>query len=375
MDKKILIFSTSYYPNFGGAEVAIKELTDRLPEFSFQMVCARLRPGLPKNERIGNVQIHRVGFGSTFDKYFLPFVGPLCGLRLVKTGTPVWSMMASYAGLASLFYSWIRPKTKLLLTLQEGDPLETYAKKLGPFAFLQSMLFKRADHVQAISRFLGEWAVRGGFKSQPEIIPNGVDIKKFSLNMDATRRNAIRSGFGFGSEDIVLMTASRLSLKNAIDDVIRALPMMPERCKFLIAGLGEDEAMLKALVHSFGLDSRVVFAGYRNQDELPELFHASDIFIRPSLSEGQGIAFLEAMAAEIPMIATPVGGIPDFLTDGETGIFCQPRNPESIAKAVDRLLAEPGLRERIVANGAKLVRERYDWDRIVEKMRQLFHSL
>jgi glycosyltransferase involved in cell wall biosynthesis len=236
-------------------------------------------------------------------------------------------------------------------------------------------LFKRANRVQAISRFLGAWATSNGFRGTVDIIPNGVDIVSFTKSIDGMRRKQIRDGFGFADDDIVLVTASRLSLKNATDDIIRALPQLPPRCKLLILGVGEDEQMLRKLVDGLGLKERVVFAGYRSHAELPELLRSSEIFIRPSLSEGLGNSFLEAMAAEIPIIATPVGGIPDFLVEGETGVFCQPRDPKSISKAVERLLAEPGLRVRVVQNGARLVRERYDWDQIGRRMQSILESL
>lgn len=375
MDKRVLIFSTAFYPVVGGAEVALKELTDRMPSIQFDLVCARLQEGLPDVERMGNVLVHRVGFGKSYDKYLLPFIGSRKALKLVPDRTPVWSMMASYAGFASLFYCWVRPISKMLLTLQEGDPLEKYSRRLGPLVFLQRGLFRYANRVQAISRFLGEWAVKNGFCGTVDVIPNGVDIASFAKPLDAARRKQIREMFGFGENDIILVTASRLSLKNAVDDVIRAIPLLGARCKFLVIGVGEDEAMLRTLVEQLGVKERVVFAGYRSHAELPELLRSSEIFIRPSLSEGLGNSFLEAMASEIPIIGTPVGGIPDFLVDGETGVFCQPRNPESIARAVEKLMEEPGLRERVVQNGARLVRERYDWDLIAGKVRAILESL
>jgi len=375
MDKRILIFSTAFYPVVGGAEVALKELTDRMPSIRFDLVCARLKKGLPDHEMIGNVEVHRIGLGYSLDKYLLPFLGPLCAFRFTPAGTAVWSMMASYAGFASLFYCWMRPKSKMLLTLQEGDPLEKYSRRLGPFVFLQRMVFRRANRVQAISKFLGEWAIGNGFWGTVDVVPNGVDTINFSKPVHLERRTHLREMFGFEENDIVLVTASRFSLKNAIDDVIRALPLLPLRCKFLIIGIGEDEAMLRALVEEVGMQYRVVFAGYRTHGELPELLRSSEIFIRPSLSEGLGNSFLEAMAAEIPIIGTSVGGIPDFLVDGETGVFCQSRDPESIAKAVERLIEEPGLRERVVQNGSRVVRERYDWDQIGRSMQGILESL
>jgi glycosyltransferase involved in cell wall biosynthesis len=119
----------------------------------------------------------------------------------------------------------------------------------------------------------------------------------------------------------------------------------------------------------------VEFLGFVEHKEMMKYFEKADIFIRPSLSEGLGTAFLEAMAAEVPVIATPVGGIPDFLKDGETGLFCEVNNPRSIAEKVKILLDNKELREKIIFNAKKLVEENYDWNSIAEKMKSILNQL
>ena len=374
MKQRVLIFATTYFPLVGGAEVAMREVTNRLPDFDFHLVCARVQPGLASTERIGNITVHRVGFGHPFDKYLLPILGPIKAFFLDRAPI-IWSLMASYGGFAALVYTWIRPRTKMLLTLQEGDPLEHYAKRVGALKFLHEKIFARADAVQSISRFLADWARKMGFKGEPVVIPNGVDVEKFSRKLPVGSRGELRKSFGFSESDVVLVTASRLSLKNGIDDLIRSLAFLPPNVKCLIAGDGEDAEKLRVLAEKKGLANRVVFLGSRSHDELPGILQASDIFVRASLSEGLGNSFLEAMATGIPIIGTPVGGIPDFLTDGETGVFCQPRDPESVAAAVRRIQEEPGLRERLIANGERLVRAQYDWNGIANRMREMLMSL
>ena len=110
--------------------------------------------------------------------------------------------------------------------------------------------------------------------------------------------------------------------------------------------------------------------------DLPGYLKICDIFIRPSLSEGLGNSFLEAMVAGIPVIATPVGGIPDFLFDPEknpdkesTGLFCEIRNPESIAKQVLRLIENSELRARIINNAKAMTIKKYDWDKIAQEFK------
>jgi glycosyltransferase involved in cell wall biosynthesis len=81
------------------------------------------------------------------------------------------------------------------------------------------------------------------------------------------------------------------------------------------------------------------------------------------------------MAARLPVIATPVGGIPDFLTDNETGVFCSPDNPQSIAKAVNKILGDENLKTQIVKNAYERVVLRYDWNHISELMKQVFDKV
>ncbi|MFA4954199.1 MAG: glycosyltransferase family 4 protein [Patescibacteria group bacterium] len=370
----VIIFATTYFPLVGGAEVALKEVTDRLPDWSFDLVCAKIQPGLATSEKIGNVTVHRVGFGKPYDKFLLPFLGVWRALRLGKADG-IWSLMASYGGFTALVYTWFKPRTKFLLTLQEGDPLEHYAKRAGKLEFLHQRVFRRADAVQAISRFLGEWATRMGFKGTPQIVPNGVDIVNFTRPITPEKRAELRRGFGFAPDDIILVTASRLSLKNGVDDLIRSLLFLPPQYKALIAGSGEDGDKLRVLTQQKGLSERVKFLGQRGHAELPEILHSGDIFVRASLSEGLGNSFLEAMAVGLPIIGTPVGGIPDFLTDGETGVMCQPRDPESIARAALRIVNESSLRAKLVEKGAALVKEKYGWEGIAKNIGSILQNL
>jgi glycosyltransferase involved in cell wall biosynthesis len=377
MSNRVLIFSTAYYPLVGGAEIAIKEITDRLPDWKFDMVTARIQPGLASKEQIGNITVHRVGFGKSFDKYLLPILGVIKAVRVApaKDIQIIWPMMASFGGFAALIYTWIRPKTKMMLTLQEGDPPEYIIKRVGPFKPLFLRIFKRADAIQVISNFLANWGKEMGFKGEPVVIPNGVNIPHFSKQITPEERHTLRSNFGFADQDTVLVTASRLVLKNGTDDIIKSLGSLPENYKALIIGDGDDRQMLENLAKENQLKSRVVFLGQRDHAELPALIQSADIFIRPSLSEGLGNSFLEAMAAGLPIIGTPVGGIPDFLVDGETGVFCEPQNPESIATATRRIQEESGLRDKLIRQGASLVAEQYNWNQIAVKMEDIFKGL
>lgn len=361
--KKILIFSTAYYPLVGGAEVAVKEITDRINDIQFDMVTLRLDKKSPKFEKNCNVNVYRIN-GT---KLLFPFFSFLKAIKLHKKNNydAIWAMMAAYAGFGALFFKLFHPKIPYLLTLQEGDPLD-YIKKKVRFVYpLFKKIFTKADFIQAISNYLADWAKDMGAKCPIEVVPNGVDIEKFKIQS---------SKFKVKKEKI-LITTSRLVKKNAVGDVIEAMQYLPENVKFWIIGEGPERKNYELLITNYKLQNRVEFFGYLPHKEIIGYLHKADIFIRPSLSEGMGNSFIEAMAAGVPVIATPVGGIPDFLKDGATGLFCEVNNPKSIAEKVKIYLENNGLREKIIANAQKMVSEKYDWNLIAGKMKSIFNKL
>ncbi len=379
MKKKILIFSTAYFPLVGGAEVALKEIIQGLPEYDFDIVTARMKKNLSRVETMETGTVYRMGIGVPwFDKLLLAVCGGMYGQRLHTKNSyaAVWSMMASYGGFAALS---LKKKTHLpfLLTLQEGDPIEYILHKVRLVRHRFNQIFTHADGLQAISTYLMKWGENMGFQGPvKEIVPNGVDVSRFTKKFSNEEILTVRKNFGFREDAVVLVTASRLVTKNGVADVIRALTHLPPQICFVICGVGELEDSLHALAKELHVDSRVVFLGNVSHQELPKILRASDIFIRASLTEGLGNSFLEAMAVGLPTIGTPVGGIPDFLTDGETGFFCEPQSPESIAKTVTRILElTPQEKTMIHEKAMKIILEKYNWQYICVRMRCIFDAL
>ena len=385
MAKKILIFSTAYLPLVGGAEIAVKELTDRLVGFDFDLITARLDSKLAKKEKIGRITVHRVGSGRELDKFLLPILGLIKAVKLNKINNYkiIWSIMASQASIAAAFFKIIFSDKKLVLNLQEGDEeehLKRYALNIDLLYKIlirpwHLLVFKKADYITAISADLKNRAEKNKVKATMEIIPNGVNIKQFSEDRKTEDLTALKNKLGKLENDKFIITTSRLVLKNAVDDVIKALEYLPANIKFLILGVGPDENSLKLLVKNLKLENRVLFLGRIDQKDLLRYLKISDIFVRPSLSEGLGISFLEAMAAGLPIIATPVGGIVDFLHDGQTGLLCEVRNPKSIAEKTKIYLENKELTEAIKINAREMVEKNYNWDLIAEKMGNIFDKL
>ncbi len=397
--KKVLIFSLVYYPkHIGGAEVAIKEITDRISPYDieFHMVTNRFDSTLPKVEKIGNVLVHRIGiaienpeikdlkkFPLHLNKVLFQFAAARKASELHKKYKydAVWSMMAHSTGVPGGLFKKKHPDVKYILTLQEGDPPEYIEQKMKPFGKLFKEAFTRADTIQVISTFLGKWAKRMGYVGDIELVPNAVNTGHFSQTYSEGELKPIREKLNKKEGDVFVITTSRLVKKNAVDDVIKALPHLPKNVKFIILGTGPDEDILKKLAEKLGVESRAQFVGFVDHSEMPKYLKVSDIFIRPSLSEGFGSSFVEAFAAEIPVIATQEGGIADFLFDPErnpdkpsTGRAVDTRDPEGIARAVKLFIEDKEKTQEIVKNAKELAFSKYDWNTITKIMKERVFS-
>lgn len=377
--KKILIFSLAYYPkHIGGAEVAIREITDRLPNdtYEFHMLTLRFENDAPKEERIGNVHVHRVGGGAGYlSKMLFILQAAFAALALHKKHRfqGMWAMM-SYMLFPIVITRVLGVRVPYALSLQEGDPFEHVFKR--PHVALLSPLlkygFRHARVTQAISTYLSSWATAMGYRSSVEVIPNGADMKTIDSFTSAEVAEVARS-FGKKDGDVFLVTASRLVEKNAVDDVIRALPELPQNVSFVVIGTGKDEAALKALAQKEGVASRVRFLGFVEQAQIGKYLKAADIFVRPSRSEGMGNSFIEAMAARLPVIGTQVGGIADFLFDEKrnpnvpaTGWAVDANAPKDIVRAVLAILENPEKTQAVVAHARSVVEVTYDWKTIAD---------
>lgn len=386
---RILIFSLAYLPFMGGAEYEIREVTDRLGgRFDFDMVTYRFDSSWPKEEKIGNINIFRVGRGKNSKEYYgrplakilFVFQAVIKAARLHRKHhyCLTWAMMAAYAGVVGLFFKWLRPKIPFLLTLEEGDSEEHILNRVGLFYPLWSQIFKKADYVQAESNFLAGFGRRHGAKAPVEVIPNGVDVSRFTQEFPAEESAKLRQQLNIFPEDKVVITTSRLVPKNAIDVLIKSIAEV--RLKFpnlkcLILGIGKDEQTLKDLQKNLGLEKEIIFAGEIPHREIPRYLKIVDIFVRASRSEGMGNSFIEAMAAGLPIIGTDVGGIPDFLHERETGLFVKVDDHKDLAQKILLLLRDESLRQKLIRQGKDLAINHYSWDKIAQRLGEVFSNL
>ena len=252
--KKILIFSLSYYPNVGGAEVAIKEITDRIvpTDITFHLICNRYDSTVPKVEKKGNVLVHRVGFCSFSYVGKILFV-PLAAMKAFALHRThrfdgLWAMML-YMTFPIALMRVVGVRIPYVVSLQEGEPFGHVFERwhIKPFLPLVRYGMRHAATVQAISSFLGTWTSSLNFHGPVEIIPNGVHIAHFSQTYSVNALAKTRAELKSAAGDIVLVHVGRMVGKNGIDYIIRALAHLPANVSFVQIGAGPDEDKLKQL--------------------------------------------------------------------------------------------------------------------------------
>lgn len=371
MTKKIrlIIFTTSYYPFVGGAEIAVQEVGRRLAgRFDICIVTSRFSRKLPKHEARPEGNVIRVGMGSRFDKWLLPLLGCFVGLRQIRRGqTVLWGMDIGQGSGAALLCKVLERRCPFVLTIEYGYGDARLARgRFGAIGIALRWMLACADEVTVISSYLEDVATAYGYRGSCALIHNGVDTDLFGRGASEKQKDL---------DAPTIITVSRLVEKNGVDTLIRAIGMVKKktgvaRCHIL--GDGPERPRLEQLARNLGLQNEIKFFGNVPYEKLPVFLHEATVFVRLSRSEGMGNSFVEALAAGIPVIGTEVGGIPDIITDGATGLFAKVDDPDDAAEKIIRLLQDPGLGRSIVENGKKMLHERFLWDSIAKKYEEIF---
>lgn len=382
--KKILIFSLAYYPSHvSGAEAAIYEVTSRIDpsEIEFHIITLLFDTNALREEQIGNIHVHRIGFGGAYlSKILYVPLAAWTARRLHKKlqFDALWSVM-TYMLLPVVLAKFIGVRIPHVLTLQDGDPYNKVFNRwfVKPVVPLLDYGFKTTSAIQAISSYLAEWPKKRGSDVPVEIIHNGANPRDIKAEFDQFVIETLCEELGKEESDIFLMNTARLVHQKAFDDTIRALSDLPENIKLVLVGGGTDEDDLKALADELDVRDRTIFVGSVDRSVVSNYRQVADIFVGPSRSEGLGNAFLSAMASKIPVVATQEGGLAEFIFDGKrnpdhptTAWVVDPDSPTQIAEAVKDILAHPDKVKEVTENARKMVLEKYNWDIIAQHMKE-----
>ena len=205
------------------------------------------------------------------------------------------------------------------------------------------------------------------------VIPNAIDLEKFNLEVDTDR---VRSKYALPYEKVVLFVG-RLTPQKGAEYLIRAAPMILERhpeAKIVIAGDGWLREDLETLAKRVDKTGKILFTGFLSDRELIEIMLCADVLVVPSVYEPFGIVALEGMAAGVPVVASEIDGLAEIVKNEKTGVTVYPRNSDSIAWGVNRVLSDPGYAKWLSKNAKEYVQKTYNWQITAEKTISLYHE-
>jgi glycosyltransferase involved in cell wall biosynthesis len=207
--------------------------------------------------------------------------------------------------------------------------------------------------------------VRPGIPAVPVLEPAAKD----------EQRAAARARWGISPECFVVSAIGRLSTEKRFDlylEVCSELAALLPEARFLLVGGGKQEASLRALAARLGLGERVIFTGLTR--DMPGIYAATDLVMITSDTEGLPHVLLESMARGIPVVSTAVGGIPELVVSGQSGLLVPPGDRQALVKAAKQIHDDPGLAARLSAGGREVARQ-LTLDNLVSGVEAVYRKL
>jgi len=245
------------------------------------------------------------------------------------------------------------------------------ARKFPWVAPVLRFLVGRSDAVVANSGFTAG-RVRALRDARVEVVPYGSPLPAFEGQAEPFAKTPRR-----------ILFVGRHIERKGIPFLIRAMEKLenPADWELRIVGTGDVTEELKAEAANSAQAERIVFTGKLSSGELAREYLGADLFVLPAIvdskgdTEGLGVVLIEAVAAGLPLVASDVGGIPDVVTDGETGLLVPEKDPVALARAFERLASDPALRAKVVAGAKSRCAELFSWENVVARLLGIYAAL
>ncbi|HDH31697.1 MAG TPA: glycosyltransferase family 1 protein [Candidatus Wolfebacteria bacterium] len=372
--KKLTIYITQIgHPNFrGGGNIVAHNLSEYFSKRGHKVTTIYLTPKellseKPKTEynivlrknsiipivnclivakiikKLSKVEIPDVVISLGYEGFFIPHIKSKL-LFIAASHSP----FLRYIGFKELFLSW-----KWLNPLNLGKWFFCFS------LFLNRLTKLKADFVQCLCEF-GAEQCRVVYKvpnNKIFIISNGINIKRFFIQLVSQKKN-------------ILFVGGSVEYKG-LDILIRALPIIIKKYSdielIIIGEMDKREKTLRQLVGKLDVSSNISWQGLVSQDKMAGFYQKAYLTVLPSRLDLFPITALEAMSSGIPLVATNVGGLPEIIEDGVSGLIINKEDSEELATAIIKLLDDPKKAEEMGKKGREIVEQKFTWEKVVEK--------
>ncbi|MBI3193093.1 MAG: N-acetyl-alpha-D-glucosaminyl L-malate synthase BshA [Ignavibacteriae bacterium] len=362
------------YPTYGGSGVVASELGKALAERGHEIHFISYAMPMRLDSFIGNIFYHEVEFAS-YPLFEFPLYTPALASKIVEVAKfeKIDIIHAHYAiphaTSAYLAKQILGDHLKIVTTLHGTD---ITLVGLEP-SFLPVMKFsiEQSDGVTAVSRFLKEKTLTNyNIEKDITVITNFVDINKYKkIYTPDVRKRVAPEG------EKVLVHVSNFRAVKRVQDVIRIFDVVRKKiqAKLLLVGDGPERSNCELLCRELGIEHDVQFLG--KQSEIVCLLSSSDLFLMPSQSESFGLSALEAMACELPVVSSSVGGLPELVVHGETGYIAEIGDIERMAKYSIELLTNDSRYKMFASNARKRAVEKFNKELIVNQYEEHYQQV
>ncbi|HLX11321.1 MAG TPA: N-acetyl-alpha-D-glucosaminyl L-malate synthase BshA [Bacteroidota bacterium] len=362
------------YPTYGGSGVLASELGKALAERGHRIHFISYAMPMRLNGFMGNIIYHEVEI-SSYPLFDFPLYTPALASKIVEvTRFEKLDLLHAHYAIphatsAYLAKQMLGGELKIVTTLHGTDitlvGLEPSYQSVMKFSIEQS------DGVTAVSRFLKEKTLTNyNIQKEIEVIPNFIDPRKYR-RVDAT---AIREKIAPKGEK-VMVHVSNFRLVKRVPDVLRIFQAVREKIpsKLILIGDGPDRSACEMLARELKIEKDVSFVG--KQTEIVPLLSASDLFLMPSQSESFGLSALEAMACDLPVVSSSVGGLPELVVHGETGYIAEIGDIDRMSRYAIELFTNETKYKMFAEASRKRAHETFGVDKIVDQYEQYYRTV
>jgi len=381
MKKILFIISKS---EMGGAQRFLYELVTHLDPEKYEISVAAGRNGkLFEKLAAKNIKTFKIkNFSNVFGiKNVLAFFEIS---RIIKNKKPdIVYLLSSEAGfsgsIAAFFYRFGRSRPKIIYRIGGWafkEPRNIFIKKIYLWAEKLSAPFKNIIIVN--SEFDRRLAIKNKI-AKPEkiiIIYNGLDLNEIEFlsraeAVDSLKRIIHNSKFIIHNS-ILIGTIANLYKNKGLEYLILAIARISndQKFNFVIIGEGPEKEELKQLIKEVHLENSVFLTGY--VDNAYRYLKAFDVFALSSVKEGQPWTILEAMAADVPIVATNIAGIPETIENEKSGLLVEPADSQTLADAIQKITFHPSLAHKCALNALKTLKEKFSLRKMIQKNEELF---
>lgn len=365
---KIGIFTDAYHPDINGVVTSIKILEKEMKKRGHEVFVFSPSKHKPtENQNLYMLKSMPLFLAKEFDFRIATFYSREIAKQIKELNLDIIHTQSEFS--LGLFGKIISRKYKIPFIHTYHTKWEEYihyispvkgGRNIYPRRFARTLtrnFLRKAECVISPSKEIEKYLkYKCDIKNKPiYIVPTGIDIEPFKKEIfNEDFKNDLKKSLGIDTKDNVILFLGRVGKEKSIDILMNKMPdifaSLPDT-KFLIVGDGPVKSELIELSKSLNISNNVIFTGRVPLEDVPKYYSIADVFVNASISETQGLTFIEAMAASVPVVAKFAPNLAEFISNGKNGILI--KNDKLFAKSIISILTNKKLKDKLVQGGLK----------------------